>query len=155
MRIKKGDNVQVLSGNDKGKTGEVLEINQKESKVIVKGVNVRKKENQHLFGFLVACTEKAVLSYPKCRHLSDKTGFSVDYYCVGGKAVIEVRTGGEDGPLLGVVRADAPTDSYEWYCRRNDFFRFDSKLDDTSDLFLVLKPEKGAELCIDSFHFIK
>ena len=43
MRIKKGDNVQVLSGNDKGKTGEVLEINQKESKVIVKGVNVRKK----------------------------------------------------------------------------------------------------------------
>ncbi len=25
MRIKKGDNVQVLSGNDKGKTGEVLE----------------------------------------------------------------------------------------------------------------------------------
>ena len=27
MRIKKGDNVQVLSGNDKGKTGEVLEVN--------------------------------------------------------------------------------------------------------------------------------
>ena len=26
MRIKKGDNVQVLSGNDKGKTGEVLEV---------------------------------------------------------------------------------------------------------------------------------
>ena len=43
MRIKKGDNVQVLSGNDKGKTGEVLEINQKEDKVVVKGVNVRKK----------------------------------------------------------------------------------------------------------------
>ena len=26
MRIKKGDNVQVLSGNDKGKKGEVLEV---------------------------------------------------------------------------------------------------------------------------------
>ena len=26
MKIKKGDNVKVLSGNDKGKTGEVLEI---------------------------------------------------------------------------------------------------------------------------------
>jgi len=26
MRIKKGDTVQVLSGNDKGKTGEVLEV---------------------------------------------------------------------------------------------------------------------------------
>ena len=43
MKIKKGDTVQVLSGNDKGKTGEVLEIIPKLQKVIVKGVNVRKK----------------------------------------------------------------------------------------------------------------
>ena len=43
MRIKKGDNVSVLSGNDKGKTGEVLEIHPKENKIIVKGVNIRKK----------------------------------------------------------------------------------------------------------------
>ena len=43
MRIKKGDNVQVLSGNDKGKTGEVLEVMPKEDKVVVKGVNIRKK----------------------------------------------------------------------------------------------------------------
>ena len=43
MRIKKGDNVQVLSGNDKGKTGEVLEVIPKEDKIIVKGVNIRKK----------------------------------------------------------------------------------------------------------------
>ncbi len=43
MKIKKGDTVQVLSGNDKGKTGEVLEVIPKESKVVVKGVNVRKK----------------------------------------------------------------------------------------------------------------
>ena len=43
MRIKKGNNVQVLSGNDKGKTGEVLEIIPKANKIIVKGVNIRKK----------------------------------------------------------------------------------------------------------------
>ena len=43
MRIKKGDNVQVLSGNDKGKTGEVLEVIPKLEKVVVKGINVRKK----------------------------------------------------------------------------------------------------------------
>ena len=43
MKIKKGDTVQVLSGNDKGKTGEVLEVIPKAQKVIVKGVNVRKK----------------------------------------------------------------------------------------------------------------
>ena len=43
MRIRKGDNVQVLSGNDKGKTGEVLEVIPKDDKIVVKGVNVRKK----------------------------------------------------------------------------------------------------------------
>ena len=43
MRIKKGDNVQVLSGNDKGKTGEVLEVIPKTNKIVVKGVNIRKK----------------------------------------------------------------------------------------------------------------
>ena len=43
MKIKKGDNVQVLSGNDKGKTGEVMEVIPKTNKIIVKGVNVRKK----------------------------------------------------------------------------------------------------------------
>ncbi len=43
MKVKKGDTVQVLSGNDKGKTGEVLEVIPKDSKVVVKGINVRKK----------------------------------------------------------------------------------------------------------------
>ena len=43
MRIKKGDTVQVLAGNDKGKTGEVLEVIPKDSKIVVKGINVRKK----------------------------------------------------------------------------------------------------------------
>ena len=43
MRIKKGDTVKILSGNDKGKTGEVLEVIPKTNKIIVKGVNVRKK----------------------------------------------------------------------------------------------------------------
>ena len=43
MKIRKGDNVQVLSGNDKGKTGEVLEVIPGTNKVIVKGINIRKK----------------------------------------------------------------------------------------------------------------
>lgn len=43
MRIKKGDTVKILSGNDKGKTGEVLEVIPKTNKIIVKGVNIRKK----------------------------------------------------------------------------------------------------------------
>ena len=43
MKIKKGDTVEVLSGNDRGKRGEVLEVIPKKDKVIVKGINVRKK----------------------------------------------------------------------------------------------------------------
>ncbi len=43
MKIRKGDNVKVLSGNDKGKTGEVLEVMPKTGKIIVKGINIRKK----------------------------------------------------------------------------------------------------------------
>ena len=43
MKVKKGDTVQVLSGNDKGKKGEVLQVIPKDSKIVVKGVNVRKK----------------------------------------------------------------------------------------------------------------
>ena len=43
MFIKKGDTVKVLSGNDKGKTGEVLDVIPKTQKIVVKGVNVRKK----------------------------------------------------------------------------------------------------------------
>ena len=43
MKIKKGDTVKVLSGNDKGKTGEVLEVIPKTQKIVVKGVNIRKR----------------------------------------------------------------------------------------------------------------
>ena len=39
-KIKKGDRVVVLSGKDKGKTGDVTKAFPKEGKVIVSGVNV-------------------------------------------------------------------------------------------------------------------
>jgi large subunit ribosomal protein L24 len=40
MKIKKGDRVVVLSGKDKGKTGEVTKSLPKEGKVVVAGVNI-------------------------------------------------------------------------------------------------------------------
>lgn len=39
-KIKKGDTVVVLSGKDKGKTGEVTKVMPKDSKIIVSGVNI-------------------------------------------------------------------------------------------------------------------
>lgn len=40
LKIKKGDTVKVIAGNDKGKTGKVLEIIKTKSRVIVEGVNI-------------------------------------------------------------------------------------------------------------------
>ena len=40
QKIKKGDTVVVLSGKDKGRTGEVIQAMPKEGKVLVSGVNV-------------------------------------------------------------------------------------------------------------------
>jgi large subunit ribosomal protein L24 len=40
LKIKKGDKVVILSGKDKGKTGEVTKAFPKDSKVIVSGVNI-------------------------------------------------------------------------------------------------------------------
>lgn len=39
MKIRVGDTVEVIAGKDKGKTGEVLQVLEKQDKVIVEGVN--------------------------------------------------------------------------------------------------------------------
>ncbi|MEM8777388.1 MAG: 50S ribosomal protein L24 [Cyanobacteria bacterium P01_G01_bin.49] len=43
MHVKTGDTVQVISGRDKGKVGEILKTIPKTGQVVVKGVNVRTK----------------------------------------------------------------------------------------------------------------
>ena len=44
MNIKKGTQVRIITGKDKGKTGEILEINRKQKKVKVKSINMIKKD---------------------------------------------------------------------------------------------------------------
>ena len=46
MMIKKGNQVQILSGKDKGKKGEVIEIIRNENKAKVKGINIVKKHEK-------------------------------------------------------------------------------------------------------------
>ncbi len=43
LKIKKGDTVKIIAGDDKGKTGKVLQVLPKENKVIVEGCKVAKK----------------------------------------------------------------------------------------------------------------
>ena len=45
-RIKKGDNVMVITGKDKGKTGEVLNVLPDQQKVVVRGVNIIKRHTK-------------------------------------------------------------------------------------------------------------
>ena len=46
LKIKKGDTVYVLAGDDKGKTGRVLEILREKGKAIVEGVNIVSKSTK-------------------------------------------------------------------------------------------------------------
>ncbi|MDP6762219.1 MAG: 50S ribosomal protein L24 [Planctomycetota bacterium] len=46
MHVRNGDLVIVISGNDKGKTGEVRGLDRKRERVIVDGVNVRWKHRK-------------------------------------------------------------------------------------------------------------
>ncbi|MCX8105526.1 MAG: 50S ribosomal protein L24 [Ignavibacterium album] len=46
MKIKKNDTVMVIAGNDRGKTGKVLKVFPKESRVIVEGINLRKRHTK-------------------------------------------------------------------------------------------------------------
>ena len=46
MRIKKGDRVQVLTGKDRGKLGEVMHVLPTRNRVIVDGVNVAKRSSR-------------------------------------------------------------------------------------------------------------
>ena len=43
MKIKKGDNVQVISGNDRGKVGRVIKVYPSRNRLIVEGINIVKK----------------------------------------------------------------------------------------------------------------
>lgn len=46
MRLRKGDNVVVIAGNDKGKTGEIQTVDRERKRVIVEGVNLRWKNKK-------------------------------------------------------------------------------------------------------------
>ncbi len=46
MKIKKGDNIIVITGKDKGKKGKIVRALPKENKVIVDGINMMKKHQR-------------------------------------------------------------------------------------------------------------
>ena len=45
-RIKKGDEVTVISGKDKGRRGTVISVNDEDDKVLIEGINIVKKHQK-------------------------------------------------------------------------------------------------------------
>lgn len=43
MKVKKGDSVLITAGKDKGRTGKIMKALPKEMKILVEGINLRKK----------------------------------------------------------------------------------------------------------------
>jgi large subunit ribosomal protein L24 len=75
-KIKKGDKVVVLSGKDKGKTGEVVQSMPKEQKVVVSGVNVAVRHKKPTQGAPQGGLERkeAPLHVSKVAIVDPKTG---------------------------------------------------------------------------------
>jgi large subunit ribosomal protein L24 len=91
MHIKKGDNVIVLSGDDKGVQGEVIAVSPEEGKVIVKDVNIIHKHvkprRQGESGGIVDA-EGAIYASNVAIYCSDcKKGVRVRHEVVDGKKI--------------------------------------------------------------------
>ena len=61
LNVRKGDNVKVLTGKDKGKTGKVLATDPKTNKVLVEGVNMA--THQTPFGYRAGRQKEGGSSY--------------------------------------------------------------------------------------------
>ena len=46
MKLKKGDNIIIITGKDKGKKGKIVRVLVKENKIIVEGLNMMKKHQR-------------------------------------------------------------------------------------------------------------
>jgi large subunit ribosomal protein L24 len=65
-KIRKGDKVVVLTGRDKGRTGEVIEVRPDESRALVRGINMVKRHQRQ-----TAQQEGGIISKEGSIHLSN------------------------------------------------------------------------------------
>jgi large subunit ribosomal protein L24 len=65
-KIRKGDNVIVIAGRDKGRTGEVIEMRRADGRVLVRGVNIVKRHQRQS-----ASQEGGIISKEGPIHLSN------------------------------------------------------------------------------------
>ena len=75
LKIKKGDNVVVISGRDKGKTGEVLRVYPAESRLIVQGVHIAHRHTRQRMGEPGGIVEKELtIHISNVAHIDPSSG---------------------------------------------------------------------------------
>ncbi len=86
MKLKKGDEVKIIKGKDKGKTGKVEKVFPKKNSIIVNGINQYKRHlkarSQNQPSEIISLTlpmpeSNAMLICPKC-HLKTRIGFKIE-----------------------------------------------------------------------------
>jgi len=99
LKIKKGDRVIVITGRDKGKTGEVLKVLREEGRLIVQGVNIVKRHQRQTMQAQGGVIEKeATIHISNVAHIDPKTRkpTRVGYKTLeGGQKVRIARRSGE------------------------------------------------------------
>jgi large subunit ribosomal protein L24 len=99
FKIKKGDKVVVITGRDKGKSGEVLRVLRDEDRVLVQGVNMIKRHTRPAAGQTGGIVEKeAAIHISNVAHIDPKSSkpTRVGYKVLGdGRKVRFARRSGE------------------------------------------------------------
>jgi large subunit ribosomal protein L24 len=98
MKIKKGDTVVVLTGRDKGKTGEVLRVIPDENRAVVQGINLVKRHTKPRPGQTGGIVEKEnAIHASNLSHVDpkDQKPTRIGFKTVDGRKVRFARRSGE------------------------------------------------------------
>lgn len=105
MKIKKNDTVKVISGNYKGKTGKVLKVFPAVERVIVEGVNIRKRHTKasqkNPQGGIIE--KEAPIHVSNVMILDPKTGEPTR---IGKKLIIDDKTGKKKSVRISKVSGE-------------------------------------------------
>ena len=98
LKIKKGDKVVVITGRDKGKTGEVLKVFREENRLLVQGVHMVKRHQRQTMQVQGGIIEKeATIHVSNVAHIDPKTQkpTRVGYRMDGERKIRVARRSGE------------------------------------------------------------
>jgi large subunit ribosomal protein L24 len=98
LKIKKGDNVVVISGRDRGRSGEVLKVFPEDRRLIVQGVHMARRHTKPRMGDPGGIVDKELtIHVSNVAHVDPSSGKAtrIGYQVISGKKVRVARRSGE------------------------------------------------------------